>query len=71
MKYKELQRTYLLQAIIEVDGNIMRMVEKTGLSRSNIYRMIKSFKFENDLAAARLSQSKRRRSETDLGGGYQ
>lgn len=71
MKYRDLQKTYLLQAIIESEGNIMQMVTKTGLSRSSIYRMIQSFKFENDLAAARLSQSKRRREVSDLGGGYQ
>lgn len=70
--WKEVQRLYIIQIIIDADGDIAQMVKTSGLSRATVYNMIRRHNLESDLALARLTRSKRRREVLDgPGGGYQ
>ncbi len=68
MKFADVQKQYLIKMIIDLDGDVAQIVRGSGLSRNTIYNMIRKHGLEQDLAAARLTRSaKRRRIETDGG----
>lgn len=70
--WKEIQREYFIQIIIDSEGDIAQMVKTSGLSKATVYNMIRRHNLETDLAIARLSRSKRRREIlAGPGGGYQ
>lgn len=70
--WKDIQREYMVQTIIDTEGDIAQMVTRSGLSKATLYRMIRRHNLESDLALARLSRSKRRREIlAGPGGGYQ
>lgn len=70
--WKDIEREYILRAIIDCEGEVSRIVKMTGLSKATVYNKIKRYDLENDLAVARLTRSKRdRMSGDDSSGGMQ
>lgn len=51
--WKEAQREYLLGLIIEFSGDVDAMASGSGLGRATIYRYVKRFNLQNDLALER------------------